>query len=104
MAWISDFLEKLFPVKQRVGGDPRGRSRHRTSWVPGPSGRQAREAESPQGLEEGTGTEKQEAPLPSIPPPPPTFCLGESCTLILLIINLPPHRGNAAHPRGPHPP
>lgn len=22
MAWISDFLEKLFPVKQRVGGDP----------------------------------------------------------------------------------
>ena len=22
MAWISDFLEKLFPVKQKVGGDP----------------------------------------------------------------------------------
>lgn len=22
MAWISDFLEKLFPVKERVGGDP----------------------------------------------------------------------------------
>ena len=22
MAWISDFLERLFPVKERVGGDP----------------------------------------------------------------------------------
>ena len=22
MAWISDFLERLFPVKGRVGGDP----------------------------------------------------------------------------------
>lgn len=49
------------------------------------SRRVVREAERPQGLEEGTGIEKQGAPLPPIPPPPPTFCLGESCTLILLI-------------------
>ena len=65
------------------------------------SRRAAREAETPQGLEEGTGIEKLGAPPPPVPPPPPTFCLGEGSALILLITDPPPHCSNVAHPRGP---
>ena len=93
---------------QRVGGDPRGRSRQRTSWVPGPSvmcqsagGERGRE---PPGT--GRGDWNREAGGPSTPNPSTAthFLSGQSCALILLIINLPPTlRSNSAHPSGPHP-
>lgn len=59
---------------QRVGGDPRGRSRQRTSWVPGHSG-MCQSAGGEKGREApgtGRGDWNREAGGPSIPNPSTT--------------------------------